>query len=376
VTFRLTRPDPNLLVALSYGGLASAVPAGTPFRDTGFTPIPGTGPYLIAAAGPHEIRYVRNRFFREWSHAAQPEGNPDEIVMRFGLSPEDEIRAIREGRADWSADIVPARLLPSLRRRFPAQLHTNATTETDFFRLNTTLRPFDDVRVRRALNLAIDRRAIVRIYGGRDAAAPTCQVLPAGILGFRRYCPFTRHPRADGVWTAPDLSAARKLVAASGTRGSRVTVWGWSDDPTISPAVANYTAAVLRRLGFRTHVRIASHAAPAGSTDSAIQLIPAGWLDTTAYNFFGPWFSCDGALNGGFFCDPALDRSIRLARTLEATDPRAAASVWARVDRTVVDQAAWVPLVNPRLIDFVSARVRNYQHHPYWGILADQLEVR
>lgn len=375
VTFRLTRPDPNFLVALSYGGLASAVPAGTPFRNTGFTPIPGTGPYRVATAGPREIHYVRNPFFREWSHAAQPDGNPDEIVMRFGLSADEEIRAIQEGRADWSADIVPARQLPLLRTRFPAQLHTNATTETDFFRLNTTLRPFDDVRVRRALNLAIDRRAIVRIYGGRDAAAPTCQVLPAGIAGFRRYCPFTRHPRADGAWTAPDLPLARKLVAASGTRGSRVTVWGWSDDATISPAVARYTASVLRRLGFRTRVRIVSHASPAPLTESPIQLIPAGWLDTTPYNFLGPWFSCNGAANAGFFCDPALDRTIRLARSLEATNPRAAASVWARADRTVVDQAAWVPLVNPRLIDFVSARVRNYQHHPYWGILADQLVV-
>jgi peptide/nickel transport system substrate-binding protein len=226
----------------------------------------------------------------------------------------------------------------------------------------------------RAPNLAIDRREIVRIYGGRDAAALTCQALPAGTLGFRRYCPFTRHPRDDGMWTAPDLSLARKLVAASGARGIRVTVWGWSDDATISPAVARYTAAVLRRLGFRTRVRIISHAS--GVPDSPIQLIPAGWLDTTAYNFLAPWFSCNGALNGGFFCDPALDRTIRFARSLEATNPRAAGSVWARVDRTVVDRAVWVPLVNPRLIDFVSGRVRNYQHHPYWGILADQLVVR
>ena len=50
VTFRLTRPDPNLLANLSYGGLAAPVPAGTPFRDTRFVPIPGTGPYRIATA--------------------------------------------------------------------------------------------------------------------------------------------------------------------------------------------------------------------------------------------------------------------------------------------------------------------------------------
>jgi len=46
------------------------------------------------------------------------------------------------------------------------------------------------------------------------------------------------------------------------------------------------------------------------------------------------------------------------------------------MDRDAVDQAVWVPLVNPRLIDLVSARVRNYQFHPYWCIMADQIWLR
>ena len=161
---------------------------------------------MIESASAEEIRYVRNPFFQEWSHAAQPDGNPDEIVMRFGLTPEEEVREIQAGRADWSADLVPARLLPELKTRFAAQLHTHPTTETDFFQLNETQPPFDDVRVRRALNLAIDRDAIVRIYGGSEAASPSCQVLPPGVPGYRPYCPYTKDPRPAGVWRAPDLA--------------------------------------------------------------------------------------------------------------------------------------------------------------------------
>ena len=94
--------------------------AALPFRfrraprcgASGFTPIPGTGPYKVASADRHHIRYVRNPFFREWSHAAQPAGNPDEIVWRFGLSPAQQVRAIEQGRADWMADPVPGALLP------------------------------------------------------------------------------------------------------------------------------------------------------------------------------------------------------------------------------------------------------------------------
>jgi peptide/nickel transport system substrate-binding protein len=66
---------------------------------------------------------------------------------------------------------------------------------------------------------------------------------------------------------------------------------------------------------------------------------------------------------------------MRRALTVEATDPRHAAVLWYRIDRAVTDRAVWLPLVNPRVIDFVSARVRNYQYHPYWGFLASQAWV-
>jgi ABC-type transport system substrate-binding protein len=107
-----------------------------------------------------------------------------------------------------------------------------------------------------------------------------------------------------------------------------------------------------------------------------IQMTPPGWADETPYNFFAPWLTCAAAYNHGWFCDPRLDREIGRAQALESTDPRGAAARWATLDRLVTDAAAWVPLVNPRQIDFVSARVRNYQHGPLGGIIADQLVVR
>jgi YVTN family beta-propeller protein len=378
VTFHLRAPDPDFMNNLAEHGLATAVPAGTPFHDTRFDPIPGTGPYKIANASEREIRYVRNPFFREWSHAAQPDGNPSEIIMRFGLAPEQEVRAIQEGRADWMADNLPARLLPILRTRFASQLHSFSIPTTDFFQLNTALPPFDDARARRALNFAIDRRAIVRIYGGGDLASPTCQILPPGVTGYRRYCPYTRDPSPAGTWTAPDLARARRLVGASGTRGTPVTVWGWTDDPTISPRVVRYTAAVLRQLGYPARMRLVPHsflARPRPTVLRKIQLIPAGWGDTP-YGFFTTWFSCAGANDHGWFCDRRIDREILRAQSLKAAAPRAAASLWARIDHELVDRAVWVPLIDERGIDFVSARVGNYQLNSYGGLIADQLWLR
>jgi peptide/nickel transport system substrate-binding protein len=378
ITVDLVAPDSDFLAKLTVLGAGAPVPRGTPAHSSPATPIPGTGPYKIASANHREIRYVRNPYFREWSHAAQPAGNPDEIVWRFGLAPSAEVRAVKRGEADWMAD-SPGPLLAGIASRYASQLHTFPTTETDFFRLNTTRPPFNDVRVRRALNFALDRRAIVRIFGGSAAASPTCQVLPPGIAGFAPYCPYTRTPNLRGIWAAADIGRARRLVAASGTRGERVTVWGWSDDPAISPRVVTYTADVLRRLGYRTRVQLVAHAAfdrLPFSVRRTVQLIPAGWLDTSAYSFVSTWFSCSGGAQPRAFCDPALDRQMLRARAREASDARAAAALWKGIDHKLVDRAAWVPLVNERQIDFVSRRVKNFQHHPYWDILVDQLELR
>ena len=64
------------------------------------------------------------------------------------------------------------------------------------------------------------------------------------------------------------------------------------------------------------------------------------------------------------------------ALALQTTDPAAADKLWERVDRALTDQAAWIPYATPRQHRFVSKRVGNYQSHPVWGILLDQLWVR
>ena len=378
VTYHLRSADPDFLDDIANGhGLGFPVPPGTPFHDTGLVPIPGTGPYRIESATGNGIRYVRNPYFREWSHAAQPDGYPDEIELRFGLSQARAVREVEQGRADWSGDNITAQQLPALQRSYPGRLHGFSIPTTDFFKLNTSLPPFDDVRVRRALNFALDRGRIARMYGGSALAMPTCQILPPGVAGYRRYCPYTRNPSSTGRWSGPDLARARRLVAASGRHGTPVTVWGWTDDPTISPAVIRYAATVLRQLGYPTKVRLVPHAylgEPRPRDASTIQLIAAGWGDTP-FGFFKTWFACTGANTDGAFCDPRIDAAIKRAQALKATNPRAAADAWAELDRQLVDRAAWAPMIDEHAIDFVSARVHNYQAHPYWGIIADQLWI-
>ena len=81
-------------------------------------------------------------------------------------------------------------------------------------------------------------------------------------------------------------------------------------------------------------------------------------------------------LNEAEFCSPKIDREIRVARALEATNPGAASNAWRHVDQPVTDQAPWLPLYNARQTLVTSSRVGNFQYHPFFLLLLDQLWVR
>ena len=102
VTINLTAPDPEFKFKLAVPH-AAILPANSPPKDAGTTPLPGTGAYYFASYNPtKQLVMKRNPHFKEWSAAAQPDGYPDEIVESFGLTVEAQITAIQNGQADWT----------------------------------------------------------------------------------------------------------------------------------------------------------------------------------------------------------------------------------------------------------------------------------
>jgi peptide/nickel transport system substrate-binding protein len=378
VVFHLRAPDPDFLFKLTVIGFSVPVPEGTPDRPLRSTPLPGTGPYAIVRARQRDVRFERNRFFHEWSHAAQPDGHPDAIEWRIVPSLDDAVDAVERGAADWMLGLIPPDRLRRLELSRPAQLHINPQFVVEFVPLDADRPPFDDVRVRRALNYAIDRAKIVRMYGGAAVASPLCQPLPPEFPGYRRYCPYTVDPRADGKWTGADLATARRLVAASGTKGSRIDVWGTTDSIAVPRRLPAYVAQVLRSLGYR--VRLHHVPFPTLSTiRRRIQLsVDGDWApDYPAPSAYVPgFFGCRGGFSNGYVCDHVLDRLMRRAAVLQLRDPRRAASLWSRVDHEITDRAYWLPTVSLRAPEIVSRRVRNYEHNPLWGFIASQVWLR
>jgi peptide/nickel transport system substrate-binding protein len=379
VAFHLVRPDPELLQKLALP-FAFPVPKGTPL-DLGGRSVPATGPYMLAERTPTRLRLVRNPRFNVRSGAAQPDGVPDEIVWRFDPKAERRVEAVLSGRADFAGAVgsAPERLLDDLRTRFASQLHVDPVRATFYVALNTRRSPFDDPDVRRALNFAVDREELVRLFGGPDGARSTCQVLPPGLPGYVPYCPYTLRPASGGTWSGPDLAEARRLVARSGTRGTRITL---SYTPRIPGASAGpYVASVLRALGYEVQLRrIADEGAyfsvlEAGAYGHAA---PSGWFADypSPSAFVAPQLGCSQDANATGFCSRRIDRQMRRALALQERDAQAAGAMWARIDRSVTDEAPWLSMVNLRLVNLVSERVGNYQSNPQWGVLVDQLWVR
>ncbi len=388
VTFRLAAPDPEFLYKLALP-FADAVPAGTPDHSVGPAQLPATGPYMTQSLqlGRSWI-LVRNPLFRQWSGQAQPGGYPDRIVLRLGLSPGQAVKAVEHGRADILLN-PPASQVHELSTRYASLLRTGPLAATIALFLNTRVWPFSSLAARRALNYAIDRKTMTGLIGGPMAGQPTCQILPPTLPGYQPYCPYTINPDPSGAWTAPDLAQAEHLVRVSRTEGAKVTVLAGGFDPGLPvQATGRYLVSVLDQLGYRASLQVinpATYYQRAGDSREQIQIGEFGWYQDfpAPSDFIVPLFTCHSFaphnpanLNDSEFCNRHIDAEVTQALQISTHDPNAAGMLWARIDRDVVDQAPWVPLYNPSALVLLSARVGNYQFHPFWNLLLDQLWVR
>jgi YVTN family beta-propeller protein len=381
VTFRLRAPDPDFLTKLALT-FAVAVPADTPAR--GVARVPATGAYMVASFTKRMVKLVRNARFREWSADARPDGYPAAITISEQKSPDPLARAkvIEHGGADLSPGFgrpLSKQQLADLATRFPSQLHTTPFAATHYFFLNTRIPPFDDVRVRLAVNYALDRQAFRQVLG--RGFAPTCQILPPNYPSYRRTCPYGR----GGVAA---LDRARSLVRQSGRSGAPVTVWVL---PAVAPA-GGVVVSVLRSLGFRARLHVFPKADAAAyfnhvtDSRSRVQSGFSAWASDFPSDaaFLRALFSCASFVpaapqrttNMSEFCDPAIDRQLAHAAAVQAQDPPAATAWWQKAERAILARAPIVPIVNALNVDFVSKRVGNYGFHPQWGPLLDQLWVK
>jgi peptide/nickel transport system substrate-binding protein len=384
VTINLIAPDSEFKYRLAVPH-ASIVPAGSPSSDAGTKPLPGTGAYYFSSYDPNkQLVMKRNPFFKQWSHDAQPDGYPDQIVQSYGLTVEAQVTAIENGQDDWTLESPPSDRLSEIGTKFASQVHIEPLTAFWYLPMNVNLPPFNNLKARQAVNFAIDRNAAIKIFGGPKLATPSCQVLPPGFPGHQDYCPYTKNPGTK--WSAPDLAKAKQLVKESGTAGQKVTVY--SSDDEVNKAMGVYIQSVLNSIGYKASVKPISvniFFTYVQNTKNKVQINVQQWYQDypAASDFLYILFGCesfhpgsDSSINFSGFCNKPINAEMHKGLDLGVTDSNAANKVWAKVDKLVTDQAPMATLFSPKHLDFVSKRVGNFTFSKQFYWLVDQSWVQ
>jgi len=248
LTIRLVAPAPAFETVISLPFFCP-VPIGTPLDPRGVRLLPSAGPYYVASYVPDQgVVLKRNPYY----HGDRPH-LPDRIELVLGVSQARAVREIEAGKADYAADGVPPALAPGLEARYGPgsaaarkrrqQYFSGAFPWLDYIALNTHRPLFRSVRLRRAVNYAIDRRALSRLgdFANPLPDRPTDQYLPPAVPGFTdaHIYPFT-----------PDLAFARRLAGGKVRKALLYTC-------TISPcdAQAQIIKANLAAIGIDVQVR-------------------------------------------------------------------------------------------------------------------------
>jgi peptide/nickel transport system substrate-binding protein len=386
LTINLTAPDPELMDQLALP-FAFVVPSSTSMHMTGNNVPPGTGPYMWKSYNPNtEAVLVRNPYFKVWNKAAQPAGNPNEIIEKYGLLVSDEVTEVENGEANevFDGDIIPADQLSQLNSpTYASQVHVNVLTADWYMALNTAKPPFNNLMARQAINYAANRTALVKIYGGPSLAVPACQILPPNYPSYVPYCPYTMGPQT--VWSAPNVAKAKQLVRASGTLGDKVVVNTTTDQ--VGKELAEQMVSDLDSIGYKASIQpltgsIQYTYIQNSSNNSKWNMAYTAWYQDypAQSDFLNVLLGCgtihpnsDASPNIAEFCNQGINNQIKQAESEESSDPSAATALWTTIDHEDTNQAPWVDMFNPKQIDFLSKNVNGYAWNPQWYILIDQL---
>jgi peptide/nickel transport system substrate-binding protein/oligopeptide transport system substrate-binding protein len=232
--------------------------------------------------------------------------------------------------------------------------------------LNNTRGPLRDVRVRKALNLAVDVERIIKVLAAGEAVRAAGAVPPT-LNGYAGRSPYSYDPRA-----------ARELMSAAGyADGFAIEIWQ-RDSPEgnrIVEAVQGY----LGQVG--VEVRIVKREWSAFKEAVSRGKVDAFFLDwyadyPDAENFLFPLFHSENRGGGGnrsFFVDARVDSLIELSQ--RAVTDSICYDLYARVDSLVYSQAPWIYLYFPKLFEVMSERVTGYRI-PFLYLARDYSSVR
>jgi peptide/nickel transport system substrate-binding protein len=352
IVIHLTAPRGTFAyeLALLY---AAVLPSGTPAKNLTDDPPPATGPYeIVEVERGRGWSYERNPVWAKTNGPLMPDlpdGNFDKIEIDVIRNKATSVNEIERGKSEWMQSILPADLYSKVKDKYEGtQFRVERPLNVYYFWMNVTQPPFDDPKVRKAVNFAIDTIALERIYSGSLAAAH--QILPEGMPGYK---PRDLYPQ--------DMARAEALIEQADPADREVTVW--TDNESPNDEAGAYYANVLEDLGFDVNLKTINADAYFGliNTPSTPDL-DTGWANWfTDYPHPNDYFELQftgGSIGGGnvsHLADPQIEAKIaKLAG--EQLGPKQE-DEYAELDREVMELAPYAPYGTNTVSTFVSGDI-------------------
>lgn len=349
---RVTSTTPNALIPLYLASPNTIILATKAYTAEGIDPTEaGTGPFVVTAQNlPTDFTTVRNESY--W-------GGPVALAgVNVQLIPDGSTRAtlLQTGEVQVASSL-PIPTLPLIEANSDLAIVRGQLARTNSLYMNNARAPLNDVRVRQAIQAAIDIDALAnQVLEGAVAPAsgpfaPTAPWAPAGATPI-----------------AADVEKARSLLAEAGFEEGelKLSLWAYparAELPDVAVAIQGF----LAEAGIVVEIRVADYAALepdvlAGNYDMLV--LSRGYLTdiNDPAGFLRADYTCEGEYNLSQFCDPAVDAALEEA--VANDDPEARYRVYAEIAQQLQADAVDVFLYNPQELAGINAGIQNFRIHP------------
>lgn len=355
ITIALEDPNGsfNNVLALMF---AAPVPPSTPLdKDATNNPPPSSGPFMITKVeAPQTLTMERNPNFKTVKDAGASEvadAHVDKIIVTQNKSNTAQVTGVEQNSIDFMVDPPDADRLAEVKSKFGERFRLDESINTYYFFMNNKTAPFNDIRVRQAINYAIDPEALNRVFGGRLHA--TQQILPPGMPGYEEY---TLYPH--------DMAKAKALLAEANPTDKDITVW--TDDEPDRKRIGEYYHDLLTQLGFNATLKVVAgdvYFATIGNTSTPdLDTGFTDWFQDFPHpdDFFRPLLNGQNILptnnsNYSQVAIPANDATMNDLSKQQLTDD--VKGKYAALDKAYMEQAVWAPYGNEEHSTFVSDRI-------------------
>ena len=381
ITIKLERPAgdfPNIL-AMTFAAPMPVesldyLPDSPQFRQHFIS----NGPYKLEKyVAEKQIELVRNPAWKPETDTLR-KAYVDRISITQGSDEGPVQQQLEAGTVDMSWDTsVPTANVPALLARKDPRLVLGETGRTDPYLVLNLQSPnangaMKKLKVRQALNYAVNKKNVIQTLGGPELNQPLGQVLTPTILGYR---PYDAYPTPD---SAGDPEKAKQLLAEAGYPNGVDLVYLYRNRGK-APAIATTLQADLAKAGIRLKLKqvppadfYTQHltkpsAGKAGDWDLAGPGWSPDWAGNSARSFFVPLldgrFCGEGSTNYGCYSNKAVDELSDKA--LASSDPEEVARLWHEADKAVMADAPWVPIATGTQPLYRSERVRGWVYYPF-----------